>query len=132
MTGSDGGRVSKSRPFPERLIFAIRGVRAAWRSEASFRTHAIMSLGALGALFVLRPEPVWWALFLLVIAAVLATELVNTALEHIVDRLHPEIHPLIGLAKDCAAGAVLVFSLAAVGIFGALLWSLFLSGRAPF
>ena len=43
-----------------------------------------------------------------------AAELLNTALEHLADRLHPEQHPTIQAAKDCAAAAVLVASLAAV------------------
>ena len=81
-----------------------------------------MGLGAFGLLVILRPVPVWWALFLLVIGAVLAIELINTALESLIDRLHPEIHPMIARAKDCAAGAVLILSLSAVGILFALLY----------
>ncbi len=38
----------------------------------------------------------------------------NTALEHLADRLHPELHPSIRAAKDCAAAAVLIASIAAV------------------
>jgi undecaprenol kinase len=51
----------------------------------------------------------------------LAAELLNTALERVIDHLHPESHPSIKIAKDCAAGAVLVLSLAAVAVFVALL-----------
>jgi undecaprenol kinase len=42
---------------------------------------------------------------------VLALELVNAALEYVIDRLHPEIHPEIRFAKDAAAGAVLIASM---------------------
>ena len=61
-----------------------------------------------------------WALFLLSIGGVLTAELMNTALECIVDRLHPETHPVIARAKDCAAGAVLVMSLVSIGVLAAL------------
>lgn len=53
---------------------------------------------------------------ILVIALVLALELVNTAVEAIVDLASPGAHPLAKVAKDCAAGAVLVAALAAVAV----------------
>jgi undecaprenol kinase len=55
---------------------------------------------------------------------VLAAELFNTALEHALDHLHPDLHPAIKVSKDCAAGAVLVFSLSSVATFLAFLWSI--------
>jgi len=75
-----------------------------------------MASAAVALLLVSRPEPMWWAIFFLVISAVLAAELFNTALEHVIDRLHPEVHPLIAQSKDCAAAAVLLLSVAAIGI----------------
>jgi diacylglycerol kinase (ATP) len=53
--------------------------------------------------------------------AVLAAELFNTALEQLADRLHPEQHPQIRIAKDCAAAAVLVVSIGAIVVAAALL-----------
>jgi diacylglycerol kinase (ATP) len=76
----------------------------------------------LGALAWLRPAPVWWALVAVTVAAVLAAELVNTALEQLADRLHPEQHPQIKAAKDCGAAAVLVCSIAALAVAAALLF----------
>jgi diacylglycerol kinase (ATP) len=111
----------KNLPFSRRIRFALSGLRAAFRSESSFRTQVTCASGALALLLLLRPKPVWWALVFLVVAAVLAAELLNTALEAALDRLHPEQHPLIGRAKDCAAAAVLVLSLASLVIAAALL-----------
>jgi diacylglycerol kinase (ATP) len=71
------------------------------------------------ALLVLRPPAVWWALCIVMAAAVLAAELVNTSLEHLIDHLHPELHPSIRNAKDCAAAAVLLLSLASL-VVGAM------------
>ncbi len=66
------------------------------------------------ALFVLRPGIVWWAIVSLVVAAVLAIELVNGALEALVDHLHPDVHPEIRVVKDMAAASVLLLSIAAL------------------
>ena len=64
----------------------------------------------LALLLATRPAPLWWAVMALAVGLVLVAELINTALEAVVDRLHPERHPEIGAAKDIAAGAVLVAS----------------------
>jgi diacylglycerol kinase (ATP) len=58
----------------------------------------------------------WWALIALAIGLVLVAEMANTALETLADRLHPGQHPEIGVAKDVAAGAVLVATLVAIGV----------------
>ena len=94
----------KNRPFPARLRFALVGIAYALRAESSFRTHAFAAAAVFGALLWLRPAPVWWALVTLTTVAVLAAELFNTALEQLADRLHPEQHPQIRVAKDCACG----------------------------
>jgi diacylglycerol kinase (ATP) len=70
---------------------------------------------------VLRPGPFWWGLVMLASASVLAAEMFNTAIEELVDHLHPEVHPRIGVVKDCAAAGVLIASLGAVGVMVALL-----------
>jgi undecaprenol kinase len=72
------------------------------------RVHVVAFALLLSVLVAFRPEPLWWALSLLASAAVISTELVNTAIEHLADHLHPEIHPSIRIVKDCAAAAVLV------------------------
>ncbi|SIT47844.1 Diacylglycerol kinase (fragment) [Paraburkholderia piptadeniae] len=60
-----------------------------------------------------------WALCLAMAMLVLAAELFNTALERLADHLYPEHHPAIGVAKDCAAGAVLLVC-AGAGLVGLL------------
>jgi undecaprenol kinase len=108
----------KNQAFPQRLRFACAGILDAFLGEASFRTQVLLGAAALVGLMFLRPPPVWFALCVLCAAAVLALELLNTSLEHLADRLHPERHESIQRAKDCAAGAVLIASLTAVIIGG--------------
>ncbi len=108
----------KNQSFAARFGFALHGLRVAFASERSFRTQCGFAVAMLLMLVALRPPVVWWALCLLSAAIVLGLELVNTALEHALDQLHPERHHTIRVAKDCAAGAVLVASAVAavVGI----------------
>ena len=68
----------------------------------------------------------WAAIFLLVAALVLSAEMINSALEALIDHLHPDIHPEIRIIKDMAAGAVLVFSLTALLIAALFAWQTWL------
>jgi undecaprenol kinase len=109
----------KNQSFRFRLTYAFFGIRHTLRHEASFRTQCFMGLGAAVVLALVRPPLVWVALCVMCALTVLALELVNTALEHLADRLHPERHEAIQLAKDCAAAAVLLASVSALCV-GAL------------
>jgi undecaprenol kinase len=110
----------KNRAFRERLGFAAEGIRAGWRRENSFRAQGRFAALALVALLVLRPAPVWWALVALTVALVLALELLNSALETVIDLLHPGIHPEVKAAKDMLAGAVLTISIASLVVGAAM------------
>ena len=109
-----GSTTMKNQTFQQRLCYALAGLRGAWQHEKSFRTQSFFAIAALLLLIILQPTPVWWALIGLMIVLVLAAELINTALEHLADHLHPEQHPKIKLVKDCAAAAVLLLSLGAL------------------
>ena len=106
----------KNRAFRDRLNFAWSGIRSAWRSEASLRTHVWMTLPLLAVLLILRPALIWWGLCGVMVSLVIAAELINTALEHLADHLHPEQHPRIKIVKDCAAAAVLILSVGALWV----------------
>lgn len=79
-------------------------------------------MAALLLLLLLRPAPLWWALVGIMVMLVLAAELINTALEHLADHLHPEQHPQIKLVKDCAAAAVLLLSVGALWLVVVMLF----------
>jgi diacylglycerol kinase (ATP) len=104
----------KGLPFLRRLGFALAGLKLAARRERSFRFHLLAGAMVLGLLLATRPAPLWWALLGLATGLVLMAELFNSALETLLDHLHPDRHPAIGAAKDLAAGAVLVASVVAL------------------
>ncbi len=116
--------IAKNRNLPERVRHACSGVALAWRRERSLRTQAWAVLALLAALAISGPAPVGWAVAGLAATLVLAAELVNSALEALIDHLHPESHPGIKRVKDIAAGSVLVASLGALWGGGLILVSL--------
>lgn len=69
---------------------------------------------------LLRLPPWAWALLALAVSGVIAAELLNAAVEAVVDLVSPEEHPLAKRAKDFAAAGVLVAALGAVGVGAAL------------
>jgi undecaprenol kinase len=113
-------RVAKNQPFRLRLRYALAGLAAAVRSEHSLRLQLLALMAAIVVLGVFRPEPIWWAVVALTGAAVISAELLNTALEHLADHLHPDSHSQIRLVKDCAAAAVFIASCGALGVAIAL------------
>lgn len=99
----------------------MQGIATAWRREMSFRQQCVATLAVVLILVWRRPAMFWWALLLINCGVVLAAELFNTALEHALDLLHPARHPAIQIAKDCAAGAVLLLSITSACVFIAFL-----------
>jgi len=107
----------KNQSFLVRFGYALAGIKSAFGSESSFRIQLSITIGVILVLGILRANPLWWALHLLCFGAVLTAEMFNTALEHLIDHIHPERHTAIGVAKDCAAGAVLISSGMSVLVF---------------
>lgn len=88
--------------------YSWRGVRAAFRHEAAFRQELLL-------LVVLAPVALWlgnsgieYALLVGSLLLVLMVELLNSAVEAVVDRIGPEHHTLAGRAKDIGSAAVFV------------------------
>lgn len=106
----------KGQGFLRRFGYALNGIITAFRREQSMRTHGLAVVGVGIFLAATGAPPVWWAVIGLAVGLVLVAELANTAVETLADRLHPEHHPEIGVAKDVAAGAVLVATLVAIGV----------------
>ena len=95
-----------------RLLFAtgysLSGLIFAWRSESAFRQELVLALVLAPLALLLGSDAVERILLLGTLLLVLIVELLNTALEAVVDRVGPELHPLSGAAKDAGSAAVLL------------------------
>lgn len=87
--------------------YSLKGLKAAWRHEAAFRQELILFLLLLPLVVWVGDGPVEWVLLLGSGLVVLAVELLNSAIESVVDRIGPEHHELSGRAKDLGSAAVM-------------------------
>jgi diacylglycerol kinase len=94
--------------FLRGFVYAFAGWATAFRTQRNFRIHLFVALLVIGAGYYFGITPTEWCLVLTCIGTVLGAELVNSAIEAMIDLLHPDRHPLAGRAKDLAAGAVLI------------------------
>lgn len=102
--------------------YAWTGVTYAYRTQRNFRIHTVIGTLAISLGIVLHLSAVKLAVIGLTIGAVMAMELLNTAIESVVDlTVGQSYHELAKIAKDCAAGAVLIFAVAALLVASVLL-----------
>lgn len=93
---------------------AFHGISQAVTSQRNMRIHLLIAVLAILAGLILRLTALEWFAILLLIGAVLAFEMLNTAIETLTDLVSPHYHPLAKDAKDIAAGMVLVMAVTAV------------------
>jgi diacylglycerol kinase (ATP) len=85
---------------------SCRGFSHAARTEAALRQELVLLVLAMCAGGYLAPSPGWYVAMVGVLFAILALELLNTAIEKLADHVHPGRHPNIGLIKDFGSAAV--------------------------
>lgn len=93
---------------------AFNGIGYFFKTERNGKIQAAAAVSAILAAFWLHISAVEWILILFCIAAVIALEMVNTAIEHLCNHVHEAYHPSIKIIKDVAAGAVLFASIISV------------------
>ena len=103
--------ISGFRKFAWSFRYAIRGIKTVWQEEQNFRIEVFCGSLAIIAALVLNVDLIP---ILLCCALVLSLEVVNSALESIVDLVSSDYHSLAKQAKDMAAGAVLIAALFSV------------------
>ncbi|MDP1727091.1 MAG: diacylglycerol kinase family protein [Bacteroidota bacterium] len=98
---------------------AIKGIKDAFISEHNLRIHAFFTIFVLLLSAFLNLNAVEWSILIICIALVIGAEILNSAIEQVVNLVSPEISAKAGRIKDFAAGAVLIFSIAAIlaGLF---------------
>jgi len=94
--------------------YAIKGLKHLLMLENNARIHLAATLIVLVLSVYFRIEKTEWLWILLAITLVWTTELLNTAIEKIVDFISPEYHPTAGKIKDLAAAAVLIAAIFAL------------------
>lgn len=96
--------------------YAWNGVKLLFRKEAHARIHLVAALLVVVAGLICGLSPGEWCVISLCIGCVFMAEGFNTAIEKVCDKVSPEKNPLIGAAKDVAAGAVLLMALATLAV----------------
>ncbi|MCQ8226187.1 diacylglycerol kinase [Pantoea trifolii] len=103
--------------------YSWQGLRAAWQNEAAFRQEAVAALVAILVACWLDVDTLSRILMIGSVVLVIIVEILNSAIEAVVDRIGQEQHPLAGRAKDMGSAAVLLTILLALFVWIALLWT---------
>lgn len=102
-------------------VWSWKGLRAAWRHEASFRLEAYLSVVLFPLGFWLGQDAIEKAMLCGSLILVLSAELLNSAIEAVVDKASPEFHELAGRAKDMGSAAVFLLMLNVMMCWGLVL-----------
>lgn len=89
-------RRPQDRPLARRLTDGLRGLREGWKRDRALRTHVFLSLAGITTLIIVRTPLAWDLAFVVLAVAGLAAELMNSALEAALDKLHPDFDPAVG------------------------------------
>ena len=127
-----GGKVSKYKAPGIAGTFrnSFKGIRLALKSERNIRVHFVTAVLVMTSGVVLKITPIEFCILLIAIALVIIAEMVNSAIEFTLDAIfHNRYSKLVGMAKDIAAGAVMVASFMSIAIgilmFGSKMIALF-------
>lgn len=96
------------------FVFALQGIRVAFREQLNIRIQSGIAILVVAAGFYFGITALEWCVVLLTIALVIGLEMINSAIENLVDLITRDYHPLAGKVKDIAAGAVLIAAVLAV------------------
>lgn len=108
--------------FKNSFGYALSGIRAYLKDEQNIKVHFLAGVLVIGAGFFFKISKLEFAILILTISSVIVAELINTAIECVVDLVTEDRHPLAKAAKDIAAGAVLVCALGSV-LIGLIIFS---------
>lgn len=118
-TRKKGVKVSKYKKpgFGGTFQNAFKGIRLALKSERNIRIHFVAALLVITSGIVLKFTPVEFTLILIAIALVIIAEMMNSAIEFTLDSVfHNRYSKLVGMAKDIAAGGVMVATFISIAI----------------
>jgi diacylglycerol kinase (ATP) len=110
------------KKFVESLGYAWRGMRVVFAEERNMRVHGVIAVFVIALGFCYRITAAEWIAVLLCVGLVFVLEIINTAIENLVNLVQPQYDPLAGKVKDIAAASVLVAAIVAVVIGGVIFW----------
>ncbi|HDW8061446.1 TPA: diacylglycerol kinase [Yersinia enterocolitica] len=102
--------------------YSVKGLTAAWKNEAAFRQEAVAAILAIILAFWLDVDATARILLIASVVLVIIVEVINSAIEAVVDRIGSELHELSGRAKDMGSAAVFLAILLALFIWVTVLW----------
>lgn len=105
--------------------WAMNGIRTVWREEVNFRIEVAIAIIVIALGFWLNLLILEWIIISACIGTVFASEMLNTAIEDLCNKVEPNIDPTIGRIKDIMGGFVLVVSITSV-IIGLIIFSNYL------
>ena len=110
------------RTGPARILhaskYSLKGLRAAWRHEEAFRQESMLALIMLPGALWLGTNASQRSVLIATVIIVVIVELINSAIEAVVDRISTDHHPLSGQAKDIGSAAVMLSLLLCISCWG--------------
>jgi undecaprenol kinase len=104
----------KRFPVWKSFYFAVTGIKTALQTERNMRIHLLVSIIVIGCSIFFSINQWEWLFVIVAIGGIFSLELMNSAIERVVDLITVEYHPLAKQAKDLAAGAVFIYAVIAV------------------
>lgn len=104
---------SEARRLANTVIWSWQGFAAAWATEKTLRQWTLANVLSAALAFSLDLTPAERGLILALGLLILAAELINTAIEEVVDHISPDPHPRAKKAKDCGSACVALTAIAA-------------------
>ena len=96
------------------LKYALNGLKEAFIRERNFRIHLFIASIVIITGFFFRLSVIEWIFIIIMIQAVLITELINSLIERVIDYIKPELHPKAKIIKDISAAVVLVAAITSI------------------
>lgn len=108
--------------FFRSFLYALAGIRYSFITQGNLKFHTLAAVVTVAAGFYFNLKAFEWLWIVAAIAMVVSVELVNTAIETLVDLVSPEYNFKAGVVKDVSAAAVLVISIMAAIIGAVIFW----------
>ena len=105
---------SKTKKLINSFKYAFTGIKTSFKTEQNMKIHILIMILVILAGIILKIDALDWIILIIMISLVISAELFNTTIETVVDMITKEKNEKAKVAKDVAAGAVLVLAIGSV------------------